>query len=312
MPLHDRSFDPRQVFTRIEGLKAGLTPYELRTRQYVRVFRGVYVARSVPCTTVVRARAALRIAPDDAVVSHHTAAIIWGGDVVTSSSVHLTVEPRQVVVVPGIRARQRARRPEVTMRQGVRVTTAAQTFLDLAGDLDLVELVVLGDRFVARRVTTCQELVEAAASWPGWARERAIRAASLVRAGVDSPPESRLRMLLVLAGLPEPTVNHRLRHPDGHVRRRMELAYEELLIGIEYHGRQHRTKDAVWVGDISRREELTRESWRFVEVIQEGLVVDPVDTVMRVERARVERGARPTGPLREEFRRYFPGQDGAA
>ena len=35
----------------------------------------------------------------------------------------------------------------------------------------------------------------------------ARRAASLAREGVDSPQETRLRLLLVLAGLPEPRVN---------------------------------------------------------------------------------------------------------
>lgn len=166
---------------------------------------------------------------------------------------------------------------------------------------------MLGDRLVRRQVATPEGLVDAAAEWTGWAREKAVRAASLVRAGVDSAPESRLRMLLVLAGLPEPTVNHKLRHPNGDVRRRFELAYEHLLIAIEYHGREHRTKDAVWVGDIARREELSSEEWCFVEVINEGIFADPVATLMRVERARVERGAPATGGFREEFRRYFPG-----
>lgn len=245
-------------------------------------------------------------------MSHQTAATIWGGDVVVSSSVHLTVRPGEVVAIPGIRARQRGHRPEVTRRQGVPVTTPTQTFLDLAADLDLVELVVLGDRLVAREAVTCAQLVAGAAGWTGWARDQAVRAAGLVRVGVDSPPESRVRLLLVLAGLPEPRVNLVLRHFNGDVRRRIELAYDELRLGIEYHGRDHRTQDAVRVSDIARREELGREAWRFVEVIHENLVVNPLDTVMRVERARVERGAPPTPAFLEEFRRYLPGRDDVA
>jgi hypothetical protein len=41
----------------------------------------------------------------------------------------------------------------------------------------------------------------------------------IARNGVDSPMESRLCMLLVLAGLPEPFVNHALRdETTGRVR----------------------------------------------------------------------------------------------
>jgi hypothetical protein len=65
------------------------------------------------------------------------------------------------------------------------------------------------------------------------------RSASLARKGVDSPQETRLRLLLVLAGLPEPRVNLLLRGRDGSWRRRYDLAYELLRLIIEYDGRQH-------------------------------------------------------------------------
>ena len=37
--------------------------------------------------------------------------------------------------------------------------------------------------------------------------------------------ESRVRMLIVLAGLPEPTTNHVIRYPNGDWRRRLDLSY---------------------------------------------------------------------------------------
>lgn len=99
----------------------------------------------------------------------------------------------------------------------MRVTTVECTFLDLADSLDLVDLVVLCDSMVKLGLVTPQRLVEAAASFKGRSRALARRAASLVRAEVDSPMESRLRMLIVLAGLPEPVVNHKIYWPDaGH------------------------------------------------------------------------------------------------
>lgn len=311
MPLALPSFDVRQPFTRAEALAAGLTSYELGTAAFVRVFHGVYVAREVPRTLVVRTRAALKAVPyDDAVISHESAAQLWGASV-PGTSVTITVRPRQVVLLPGIKARQRTARPQTTMRQGVRVTTPSQTFCDLGSVLDLVELVVVGDRLVRRKVVTPEQLVDAASQWSGWARATVRRAAGLVRNGVDSPPETRVRLLMVLAGLPEPSVDHRIYDDDGTLLRRMELAYEKQRIAIEYQGRDHRRQDKIWVGDITRREELSRDSWRFVEIINEGLFDDPLETLLRIEQARVDRGCAPTKVFREEFRRYFPGRNAA-
>lgn len=308
-PSHE--LDVRQPFTRAEALEAGLTPYELGSAAYVRVFHGVYIAREVPRTPVVRAQAALKAVPyDDAVISHESAAQLWGASIATSS-VTITVRPRQVVLLPGVKARQRTARPQTSRRHGVRVTSPSQTFCDLGSVLDLVELVVVGDKLVRRKVVTPAQLVEAASQWRGWARGTVRRAAGLVRPGVDSPPETRLRLLMVLAGLPEPTVDLRIHDDDGTLRRRMELAYEALKIAIEYQGRDHRRQDKIWGGDITRREELSRDSWRFVEVIDEGIVDDPLETLLRIEQARVDRGCAPTTMFREEFRRYFPGKSAA-
>jgi hypothetical protein len=116
-------------------------------------------------------------------------------------------------------------------------------------------------------------------------------------------------MLVVLAGLPEPTVNHIIRDPDtGAWLRRFELAYDELLLAIEYEGRQHRDDDEIWAADIERREELDRETWRVVQVINTGLFEAPLRTLQRIDQARVDRGARPTAMFDDEWKRYFPGR----
>ncbi|WP_404392841.1 hypothetical protein [Humibacillus xanthopallidus] len=80
--------------------------------------------------------------------------------------------------------------------------------------------VVLGDSLLRRRRVTVDLLVEAATAHRGTGSRLARRAASLVRADVDSGMETRLRMLMVLSGLPEPVVNHKIRWPDGQVRQR--------------------------------------------------------------------------------------------
>ena len=299
--------DLSQPFTRTQALIAGLTDAQLRRREFVRLYRGVYLPRQVTASLEVRARGALLVAPSTAVLSHHTAAVLWGGSVPHSSAVHLTIARAQSFQTAGVRTHESDRARDTVIRAGIRMTTPEQTFIDLAANLELIELVVLGDRLVRREVTTPQRLVRSADCWGGHHRERVCRAARLVRAGVASPPETRLRLLVVLAGLPEPTVNHIVRDPEtGAWLRRFELAYRDLLIAIEYEGRQHRNDDEIWAADIERREELDRETWRVVQVISTGLFESPLRTLQRIEQARVDRGARPTAMFSDEWERYFP------
>lgn len=305
--------DLSRPFTRDEAYASGLTDRDLRSARYVRIFRNVYVQRSTTRTLATRTEAALRVAPPSAIASHHTAALLWGGTVPRSSVVHLTVPAGQDCQAAGLWTHRYRAPAAPVLRSGLRVTSPERTFCDLGRYLDLVELVTLGDRLVKRGVTSELRLVSAADDWPGPRRQRLQRAARLVREGVDSPPESRLRMLVVLGGLPEPVVNFIVRDPDtGAWLRRFELAYPALRLAIEYHGRWHRESDDIWSADIDRREELGRDDWRIVEVIAGGLDEDPSRTLRRVEAARRERGAAPTLRRSEEWRPYFPGMPATA
>ena len=100
----------------------------------------------------------------------------------------------------------------------------------------------------------------------------------------------RLRVLLVLAGLPEPVVDLRLRDEDGHVVRRLDLAYEAERIAIELDGRHHIERQDRWVADIDRREELEAQGWLFVVLTSAGVHGDAARTVDRVAAALARRG----------------------
>jgi hypothetical protein len=185
------------------------------------------------------------------------------------------------------------------------VTTVEATFLDLADGLDLVDLVVLGDSLVKLGRVTPERLVEAAASFKGRSRALARRAASLVRAEVDSPMESRLRMLIVLAGLPEPVINHKIYWSDGRVRWRFDLSYPEYRLIIEYDGLQHREDSGQWATDISRRDWMDHKRWRIVVVIAKGVFRTPAMTLGRI--IAVMRDCGMAVPrLSDEWRQHFP------
>jgi hypothetical protein len=79
---------------------------------------------------------------------------------------------------------------------------------------------------------------------------------ALVRERVDSPMESRLRMLIVLAGLPEPRVNVTYGEEDGLVLRRYDLSWPEVRVIVEYDGRHHVERVEQWESDLERREAI--------------------------------------------------------
>jgi very-short-patch-repair endonuclease len=164
----------------------------------------------------------------------------------------------------------------------------------------------IGDSLIRACRTSARELLDAALAWRGRGAKQARRAARYVRDGVDSAMESRLRMLLVLAGLPAPQVNFIVRHPDGSWRMRFDLCYPALKLIIEYDGRQHAMNSAQWQRDLKRREELDALGWRIIVVTAADLYDAPEQVLARVRDALVERGA--TGIRRHfktEWLRYF-------
>ena len=282
---------------------AGVTDWHLRTPAFRRLFHDVYVTRAIELTPVLLARAALLVVPD-ATVSHHSAARVWGGIVPDDGLVHLACPSRRAQV-EGIRSHRFGLTKATTVWRRLPVTTPIQTFLDLAPVLGLVDLVVLGDSLVRRNRVSVDLLVEAATAHRGPGARRARRAASLVRVDVDSAMETRLRMLMVLSGLPEPVVNHKIRWPDGRVRFRFDLSYPEGGLVVEYDGRQHADSTAQWGADLGRREWLDGNDWRIVVVIAADLHRTPAATLQRIRAAMRQRGmAVPS--VDEQWRRHFP------
>ncbi|WP_076259074.1 hypothetical protein [Intrasporangium flavum] len=281
----------------------GVSVWDLRSGRYRRLLRGVYVSASVPVTPVVAARAGLLVAGPAGVASHHTAARVWGAVVPDDGLVHVTghTRPRGA----GLRAHRPKPGQRGTTRHGIRLTTPASTFLDLSDDLGLVDLVVAGDSLVRAGVVTPTQLVEASAAYRGRARRLARRAASLVRAAVDSPMETRLRMLMVLAGLPGPVVDHRIRWPDDRVRFRFDLSFPDARLVIEYDGRHHAESDDQWDSGIDGREWMDGDGWRLVVVRSKDLYRTPARTLGRIAAAMRDQGMH-VPRLSDAWRLHFP------
>jgi very-short-patch-repair endonuclease len=284
-------FDPKQPFSRAQARAAGIGLKTLLSGRFQKVFYDCYVSSNVPLTTKLRAKAALGISPPGSFVSHSTAARIWGGIVPDTPDVHVTVPGKAGRTSrQGVKAHARHDGTAVTRFRNLPVTTPEQTFLNLATGLDLVALVVLGDSLIRAGRTSAAVLRDAATAWRGSGAKLARRAAQYVRDGVDSAMESRLRMLLVLAGLPAPEVNFILRHPDGSWWMRFDMCYPSLKLIIEYDGRQHAEDSNQWLHDLRRRESLDRMGWRVIVITKHDYYETPEDVLIRVRNALIERG----------------------
>lgn len=309
-PARKPEFDPEAPFTRAEAREAGISIRELRGPKYQRLFYNRYVSSAVKVTPLVRARAALKVSPAGSYASHHTAGEIWGGWVPEHTCTHVSSPPQESRCQRrGVENHDVKEQAAVVTYRGVPVTDPVQTFLDLATEVNLVELVAFGDSVVRTQGITPAALIRAADGWTGKGRRLARRAARYVREGVDSPMESRLRMLIVLAGLPEPTVNFIVWRDDGTWHMRFDLSYPGLKLLVEYDGRQHAEDDDQWDRDIDRREELDRLGLRLLVVRSKGIFVEPERTLRRVATALRERGCDSVpGRFKDEWRLYFPGR----
>jgi len=274
-------------------------------RRFRRIFTGVYVEARIPDHPLIRAHAAVLVA-EQSVASHTTAAQVYELPVPGDVLEHVTVpEPASRFSRGGIKCHvgsvAGARRVS-----GVPVSAPVDVFVQLAGMLSLVDLVVVGDAMVRRALVTPAELREQCAGRTGVHVVLARRAASLVRDRVDSPMETRLRLLIVLAGLPEPEVNLKIRDSNDVVLMRLDLSYPTVKVAVEYDGRQHAEDERQWTRDLDRREDLDDDDWRILVVTRKGIYEEPAQTVDRVFRLLRKRGLRglPTRPS-DAWRQHF-------
>ena len=101
----------------------------------------------------------------------------------------------------------------------------------------------------------------------------------LADARAESQPESRLRVLLTLAGLP-PVPQFVVRGVGGEFLARTDLAYPDVRVAVEYDGAWH-AGDGQFARDRDRLNRLTAAGWRVLHVTAADLR-DPDRIVTRL------------------------------
>ena len=278
-----------KVFRGSEQVGRGLlTPAQLRSTAWHRLFPDVYACATLPLDHARRARAAARLLLPTSTVSGRSAAVLWGVDLAgPTDDVELTLpQGCRAGAVRGVRVTRRAlARAEVALRSGVRVTTPVRTALDLARTTPVEEAVVDLDRFLVARRVALPDLVRAAHAFTGPGCRAMRRAVALADGLAGSPQETRLRLVMRASSLPQPVAQHVVCDVRGRFLARVDFAWPEARVAVEYEGAWH----AHNVGPDRRRlNELTAAGWTVVFVTAADLA-DPVALVARIGAALAAR-----------------------
>jgi uncharacterized protein DUF559 len=255
----------------------------------VRLSRDTYLPRALTEVLDARVEAVLLTAPDRAVISHATAASLWGVAIPLQREdprVHLTVATGSSV--RGRRDRVVHRTPlvesDVTTRDGVLVTTPERTWRDLAAVLEPAALLAVTDQLLARwcgRPDLGTQL-DRRPIGRGSARARAVLPVADPRA--ESPMESVLRWILHEAGLPAPELQYVVRDGAGGFLGRADLAWPEQRVIVEFDGDVHRERD-VFVGDLRRQNRLIAAGWTVLRFTSADVLGRPQEVVAEIRRA---------------------------
>ena len=233
-----------------------------------RVLRGTYAPGDAQPVLSLRCRAVQRLLPEHALVADRCLLWLLGVDVLPPGPPQLeVVVPRDTV--PPRRAGVRARIAEVPVRDRmllgpdrIRCLRPVRACADLLRRLPLAEAVVVADAVQHAGLCSADDLRRELAAHATGLRGvvAARRAVDLSDARAESPPESRLRLAFVLAGL-RPVPQHVVRDARGQFVARVDLAFPAQRLAVEYDGRGVHERDDVFARDRQRQNDLVRTGW---------------------------------------------------
>jgi very-short-patch-repair endonuclease len=194
------------------GLGRGAIAHRVKTGVWQWLHRNIYLLGPAPPSPMARARAAAMACGAGAVVSHRSAAEMFGLLPQNGGDVHVTVAGRNVAPRDGVRRHRVSAfaRGEVTKMRGIPLTSVARTICDLAAT-ELFRVVEAAfQEALYRDIVSPDRLAQVLA------REPRRKGAPVIRALLEDPRMTRsereraLVRLIDQAQLPRPLTNVRL------------------------------------------------------------------------------------------------------
>lgn len=278
-----------EVFIGSEAIAAAaLNDYQLR-RWYRTIFRDVYMSKRDEPSLQDRALGAWLWSRRRAVIAGAAASALHGAQWVDADTaidlISKSARPQRGLVV-----RNESLGPdEVTAVKRLPVTTVARTAFDLGRHLPRAQALARLDALMRATPFSFEDVSVLAKRYRGARGLRRLRdVLRLVDGGAASPKESRLRLLFVDAGLPQPTTQIPVR--DGwRLVGLLDMGWEDYMVGVEYDGDQHRTERKQFVKDINRLADIQDQGWVVIRVVAEHR---PEEVIYRAFQALTRRGYR--------------------
>ena len=251
----------------------------------------MYRVAGVPVTWPQRALAACLVAGPGAVLSHRSAAVVWGMSGFRAGPLEITVPTGRTTrnSLATVHRSDRLAVRDSTTRQRIPVTRPARTVIDLAGRVgpELLEEAV--DDVLCRRLVPLDKLRRRADELGrrrGSLALRTVLEAWTPGALPDGVAEMRIVRRLLAAGLPEPERQHEIRQ-DGELVARVDLAYPPERVAIELDSFRWHAGRGPFRSDRVRGNRIEAAGWRVLRATPEdaGLGHDLVRAARALVRA---------------------------
>ena len=265
-----------------------LTRADLRSGRFTPLFRDVFVEADVEVDLGVLSMGAHLFVPPDGALCGHSAAALLGARCSPPTAAAELIAPRgNVAKRRGLVVRQAALAPDEVWTVGpFRVTSPLRTAYDLGRRLEFGQAVAAVDALARIGQFAPSMLLGGPVGARGCRRLPEVVA--LADPLAESVMETRLRIVLVGGGLPRPVSQFPVRTAGGILVARVDLAYPQARLALEYDGSHH------FDGEFSRRDRhrdlaLDELDWQTMRFTGDDVLRTPHDTVRRVRHRLEER-----------------------
>jgi very-short-patch-repair endonuclease/predicted transcriptional regulator of viral defense system len=253
--------------------------------------RGVYLVGHAVPPPLARELAAVLACGPGALLSHRSAARLWGIYDFARDDVEVTVPARGRNQRPGIRVHCVSFVPpqEARVYLGIPATSPARTLLDLAASVPRRDLERAVEEAAIRRLTSREELaavLERSHRRPGAATLRSVLALGARPGLTRSEAERRLLELLRAGDLPPTDTNVRV---DGY---EVDFLWRAERLIVEVDGYAFHSSRAAFERDRRRDAALDAAGYAVVRVTWRQIVVEPEAVLVRLARSLASAAAR--------------------
>ena len=275
MSLRPKDLRRDTIYSRADLLRRGMHRRHLASDAMRRVFPGWWMRADVETSLEQLARVFQSAVRPGAVFSHETAAELVGFPLPRTlthafgAPIHCRGPEGAPRTSGGLVVVHQPMDEPACVHEGLEISHPLIALREIAPRLTHVELVVCldalaADRFGTERRMRRPEIENFVATMRGRGTPALRRAVPELRERSWSPMETKLRLLILERGYPEPGLNVQVVEPTTGRLFYIDLAYEKEKIAIEYDSEDHRKNQERWQQDLNKNDVLHEAGWKVV------------------------------------------------